>query len=104
MKLRKKYVPLDLMIAEVKREKVIRKVKGVYHVCKWPKTDPNRELSENEIFIRDKFRSVSKQASCVIQDPVLKNIYATCAKPWQSAFNVAFKEVYHGKIQFSLAS
>jgi hypothetical protein len=94
MKLKTKYVPLHLMIAEVKREKVIRKVKGVYYVCKWPEFDKDRVLSENEIFVRDKFRSLSKQASCLIQDPIIKNVYGACAKPWQSAFNVAFSHVY----------
>jgi len=94
----KKYVPLHLMIAEVKKEKVLRKVKGVFHVCKWPEFDSNRELTQNEIFVRNKFSMVSKQASCMIQDPVLKNIYGSCAKPWQSAFNVAFKEVYYGNV------
>ena len=90
----KKYVPLQLMIAEVKKEKVLRKVNGVFHVCKWPEFDRSRELMPNEICIRNKFSMVSKQASCIIHDPVLKSIYGSRAKPWQSAFNLAFKEVY----------
>lgn len=96
----KKYVPLNLMIAEVKKEKMLRKVKGIFHVCKWPEFDKNRGLSDNEIFIRNKFSMVSKQASSMIQDPVLKSIYGSSAKPWQSAFNVAFKEIYYGSFNF----
>ena len=102
-KLKNNFIGPAVYLEVVKKRKVLKRIKGSYHLCAWPVFDKNRVLSENEIFVRDKFRSVSKQASCVIQDPILKSVYASAAKPWQSAFNVAFKEVYFGKLQVSAA-
>ena len=102
-KLKSNFIGPAVYLEVVKKRKVLKRIKGSYHLCAWPVFDKNRELSENEIFVRNKFRSVSKQASRVIQDPVLKSLDTSVAKPWQSAFNVAFNEVYFGKLQVSAA-
>ena len=102
-KLKSNFIGPAIYMQVVKKKKVLKRINGSYHLCAWPEFDKNRVLSDSEIFVRDKFRSVSKQASRIIRDPVLKRFYASTAKPWQSAFNVAFKEVYFGELQVSAA-
>jgi hypothetical protein len=97
-RLKSNFIGLDTLADVVNKRKVLKKINGRMHVCEWPKTDKDRVLSLNEICNREKFKNTSQMASIVIQDPVLKSIYSDQAKRWQSAFNVAFIQVYDAAV------
>jgi ferredoxin-fold anticodon binding domain-containing protein len=98
-RLKSNFIGLGTLADVVHKRKVLKKINGRMHVCAWPKTDKDRVLSLNEMCNREKFKKTSQMASIVIQDPVLKSIYSDQARRWQSAFNVAFIQVYDAAVQ-----
>lgn len=80
------------MIERVHKRKVIKKIKGVYFLCEFPKFDKNRIPTDNELQARITFARGAKYAAEVIKDPETKKAYALKAKPWQSAYNLALKD------------
>jgi hypothetical protein len=60
-----------------------------------PTIDPNRVVTATEEAFRARFKQATRFASGAMSDPLLKETYAAIAKPGQSAFNVAFTDVYY---------
>jgi hypothetical protein len=50
--------------------------------------------TEDQLGIQDRFKEAIMYAKMAIKDPVTKALYATVAKPNQSAYNVAFKDAF----------
>lgn len=60
-----------------------------------PTVNPDREVSADEEAARESFKVAIRHAKALINSPLIKAAYLAIAKPGQSAFNVAFTDVYY---------
>jgi hypothetical protein len=62
------------------------------HIAKMPTQNPNAEVSDEQLEIRDLFGSAALYAKGAMSDPNLKKEYQKKAKNGATAFNVAFRD------------
>lgn len=77
---------------------VLRTRGGRTYLGKMPTINPLLKVTEKQDIIRLKFGDAIRYAKAVVSDPVIKAQYAAAAKPWQTAFNVAFKDAYRAPV------
>jgi hypothetical protein len=73
-------------------EVVYKQRGGTTFIAGMPTVDPNRELTEKQEEVIDRFASASAYAAEAILDPVLKKYYESKISESNSAFNMAFKD------------
>jgi hypothetical protein len=73
-------------------ELVYKQRGGKTFIAGMPTVDPNRELTEKQEEVIDKFASASAYAAEVILDPELKKFYESKVSESNTAFNVAFRD------------
>jgi hypothetical protein len=57
---------------------------------------PYKPKTANQLANQERFAKANLFAKAAIADPVKKQYYQAMAKPGQSAYNVAFREAFHG--------
>ena len=55
-----------------------------------------KPATDKQLANRERFSKANEFAKAAIADPVKKQYYQAMAKPGQSAYNVAFREAFHG--------
>lgn len=76
------------------RQFVLRQRNGKTVMYKMPKPYPPK--TANQLTNQERFAKANLFAKAAIADPVKKQYYQAMAKPGQSAYNVAFREAFHG--------
>lgn len=74
---------------------VFRQRNGKTVICKMPKPY-EKPPTDKQLANRERFAKANNFAKSAIADPVKKQYYLAMAKPGQSAYNVAFREAFHG--------
>lgn len=74
---------------------VFRQRNGKTVICKMPKPY-EKPPTNKQLANRERFAKANEFAKSAIADPVKKQYYLGMAKPGQSAYNVAFREAFHG--------
>lgn len=62
------------------------------HIAKMPAQNPNAEVTDQQLEIRDQFGSAALYAKGAMSDPILKKEYQKKAKSGVTAFNIAFRD------------
>ncbi|MRG48258.1 hypothetical protein GFS24_24270 [Chitinophaga sp. SYP-B3965] len=74
---------------------VFRQRNGKTVICKMPKPY-EKPPTDKQLANRERFSRANTYAKAAIADPVKKQYYLAMAKPGHSAYNVAFREAFHG--------
>lgn len=74
---------------------VFRQRNGKTVICKMPRPY-EKPATDKQLANRERFSRANEFAKAAIADPVKKKYYQAMAKPGQSAYNVAFREAFHG--------
>lgn len=74
---------------------VFKRRAGKSYVAAAPEVNENRQSTEAQLAIQQRFKSSTRYAQAAMLTPTLKEEYARTAKRNQSAFNVAFKDAFN---------